>query len=130
MSPRPSPRIRGSELEAVALQYLTTQGLQMLQRNFQCRLGEIDLIMRERDTLVFVEVRYRRSARYGGAAETVDWRKQRKLIRTAQVYLSMHCRHHSPPCRFDILGIAPGAGSAGYHFDWLPNAFGLSDRPY
>lgn len=127
MTPRPSPRIRGSQLETVALRYLTEQGLQVLHRNFQCRLGEIDLIMQERDTLVFVEVRYRRSARYGCAAETVDWRKQRKLIRTAQVYLCMHCRNHNPPCRFDILGIAPGGDSASYHFDWLRNAFTLQD---
>lgn len=130
MSPRPSPRLRGHELETVALSYLSRQGLRLHQRNFQCRLGEIDLIMQEGSTLVFVEVRYRQSVRYGSAVETVNWRKQRKLLRTAQVYLGLRYAAHTPPCRFDILGIAPGDGAEGYQFDWCRNAFGLQDSSH
>lgn len=125
MALRPSPRLRGEALETVALNHLCRQGLRPVCRNFQCRLGEIDLIMQDGVTLVFVEVRYRRSDRYGSPVETVDWRKQRKLIRTAQVYLCMRYGTHSAPCRFDILGIAPGGSAGEYRFDWCRNAFGL-----
>ncbi len=116
-------RTVGAHLENIALSYLQGRGLQLVCRNFQCKLGEIDLIMQDGQTLVFVEVRYRRSERYGLAVETVDWRKQRKLIRTAQVYLNLRRLSQSRPCRFDILGITLRGEKSEYHFDWIPNAF-------
>lgn len=117
------PRAFGLELETIALQHLSSQGLQLVCRNFLCKLGEIDLIMLDGKTLVFVEVRYRRSSRFGSPVETVDRRKQRKLVRTAQLYLAMHYGAQSVACRFDILGMTPGCSALSYHFDWRRNAF-------
>lgn len=122
------PRALGERLEAVALRYLETKGLRLVLRNFQCKLGEIDLIMHEAKMLVFVEVRYRRSERFGSAAETVDWRKQRKLVRTAHVYLNMRGIAQRTPCRFDILGITRCESMQDYRFDWIPNAFGTEAK--
>lgn len=116
-------RALGEQLETVALRYLEASGLTLVCRNFQCKLGEIDLIMREAQTLVFVEVRFRRSERFGCAAETVDRRKQRKLVRTAQLYLNMQRFSQCTPCRFDILGITVNGATQEYRFDWIPNAF-------
>jgi len=116
-------RALGEQLETVALQYLEKHGLTLVCRNFQCKLGEIDLVMREAQMLVFIEVRYRRSERFGSAAETVDRRKQRKLVRTAQVYLNLQRFSQRRPCRFDILGITGNGGTQDYRFDWIPNAF-------
>lgn len=125
MDKKPAPRAFGERLETIASEYLCKHGLIPVARNFQCKLGEIDLIMRDNDILVFVEVRYRKSDRYGSAVESVDWRKQRKLSRTAQLYLSAKRLHHKTPCRFDIVGISPLSNAAGYRFDWRSNAFGL-----
>lgn len=116
-------RALGEQLETVALHYLENHGLTLVCRNFQCKLGEIDLVMCEAQTLVFVEVRYRRSERFGSAVETVDRRKQRKLVRTAQVYLKLQRFSQRCPCRFDILGITGNSTTQDYRFDWIPNAF-------
>lgn len=116
-------RALGEQLETVALRYLEASGLTLVCRNFQCKLGEIDLIMREAQMLVFIEVRYRRCERFGSAAATVDQRKQRKLVRTAQHYLSTQTHAQRTPCRFDILGITDSGATQEYRFDWIPNAF-------
>lgn len=116
-------RALGEQLETIALHYLEARGHCLVCRNFQCKLGEIDLIMREAQTLVFIEVRFRRSERFGSAAETVDHRKQRKLVRTAQIYLNMQRFSQRTPCRFDILGITIDGATQEYRFDWIPNAF-------
>ncbi len=119
-------RALGQELEVIACEYLGARGLALITRNFQCKLGEIDLIMRDDQTLVFVEVRYRKSERFGSAVESVDRRKQRKLTRTALLYLKIHRLNQSTPCRFDILGITPNACDKSLCFDWRQNAFGLN----
>lgn len=93
----------GMDAERRAEAWLTTQGLTLLQRNAQCRLGEIDLIMRDHDQIVFVEVRTRGRAGFGGAAASVDWRKQQKLIRAARFMLSRNPHWNNVPCRFDVL---------------------------
>lgn len=116
-------RALGEQLETVALRYLEANGLTLICRNFQCKLGEIDLVMREAQMLVFIEVRYRRSERFGSAVETVDRRKQRKLVRTAQLYLNLQRIAQRTPCRFDILGITLTGPTREYRFDWIPNAF-------
>lgn len=91
----------GSSAERRAEAFLVQQGLTLVARNFRCRMGEIDLIMRDSATLVFVEVRQRRHAAFGGALESIDHHKQRKLTACAEVYLSRLPR--LPPCRFDVV---------------------------
>lgn len=91
----------GKDAEQLAERFLRRQGLKPLTRNFHCRWGEIDLIMRDGAELVFIEVRKRIHARYGGAIESVDYRKQKKLIRTAQFYLQK--LPIEPVCRFDVI---------------------------
>ena len=96
-------RARGRQAEDRALDYLQQQGLSLVVRNYACRFGEIDLVMRERQCLVFVEVRLRRSAHFGGAAASVDHAKQHRLWRTAEHYLMRHAQR--PACRFDLVAI-------------------------
>ena len=125
---KPTPRERrafGEEQEKIAAKYLVSEGLQLIAMNYQCKLGEIDLIMRTRRELVFVEVRYRRSMAFGTAAESVDSRKQRKLLRTAQYYLKTLNLTNHIPCRFDVLGLSPGVTAQEFHFDWIQHAFHL-----
>lgn len=111
----------GAGWEQLAEAHLRGNGLVLLVRNYHCRLGEIDLIMRDGSTTVFVEVRYRADPRYGGALETVDHRKQLKIQRAAGIFLSRQPRLACQPCRFDIVGIE------GTHrrpvLRWLRDAF-------
>lgn len=86
-----------------ALDHLTGQGLTLVERNFLCKVGEIDLIMKQRDGLVFVEVRRRAAAGFGGAAASVTPAKRRRLINAAQYYLLRY--PDPPPCRFDLIAI-------------------------
>lgn len=119
----------GTRMEVVAAQHLRAAGLEILERNFKSRFGEIDLIAREGNVLVFVEVRFRRSNRFGGAGLSVDWRKQRKLHATASNYLQY--RRLDCPCRFDVIAIergdaasATGPEAFNLKIDWIKNAFG------
>lgn len=123
---RSPTQVTGRQIEDRALTYLKNQGLKLVKRNYRCRLGELDLVMRERELLVFVEVRFRRRSSYGSGAETVDYRKQRKLILTAQHYLQSQCRNEWPACRFDVLAVSnDGKTQTSLHFDWIKNAFDL-----
>lgn len=120
----------GAAAEQQAEHYLHQQGLVTRARNYRCKLGEIDLIMlhtthspgQARPTLVFVEVRLRTNKRFAPAVETVDYRKQRKIIKTAQHYLQQHNLYDKIPCRFDVVAL-DHTGSAP-HIQWIPNAFG------
>lgn len=96
------------------------RGLQPLARNYHCRGGEIDLIMLDSDTLVFIEVRYRATAAFSSAQHTVDARKQRKIIRTAAMFAAANSRHAMRVMRFDIVAIE---GTAELTIDWLKDAF-------
>ncbi|MES3007797.1 MAG: YraN family protein [Pseudomonadota bacterium] len=119
------PRAFGEQQEKIAASYLMEQGLQLICMNYRCKLGEIDLIMRTAQELVFVEVRYRKSNAFGSAVESVDLRKQRKLWRTAQSYLKALHLTNRIPCRFDILGISPEKSGQSLQFDWIQGAFQL-----
>lgn len=94
---------RGARAEDRALAHLLEQGLALVERNVRSRRGEIDLVMRDGDTLVFVEVRQRSAARFGGAAASIGPVKQARLWRAAQVFLMRH--PSPPPCRFDAVCI-------------------------
>ena len=96
-------RARGDAVERAARQLLLDAGLQDVARNVNFRVGELDLVMRDRDCVVFVEVRYRRDARFGGGAASVDARKQAKLVRAAQVFLLRQPALARLPCRFDVI---------------------------
>lgn len=93
----------GTEAERSAETWLIEQGLTLIQRNMRCRVGEIDLIMSDGEHLIFIEVRRRQSSSYGGAAQSVDWRKQRKLLRAARFFLAANPHWSNHPCRFDIV---------------------------
>lgn len=108
----------GAQAERLAAQYLQRKGLALVETNFRCRFGEIDLILREGETLIFAEVRQRRNNDYGGAAASIDSHKQRRLILTAQHYLSG--LPHTPPCRFDAVLL-----DAAENVEWVKNAFEL-----
>lgn len=109
-------RVVGNAKERLAETFLRQQRLRLVARNHRCRFGEIDLIMRDGETLVFIEVRYRRSARFGTAAETVDWRKQRRIAATARHYLLAHPT--SSPCRFDVVAV-----QGDNQIEWIQDAF-------
>lgn len=108
----------GEEAELLAASYLEARGLRILQRNYQCRFGEIDLIAQQGAVVVFVEVRRRSSDAFGGAAASITQSKRRKLLRTARYYLAG--RSPAPPCRFDAL-LIQGTPPA---IDWIRDAFG------
>ncbi|MFJ3465606.1 YraN family protein [Achromobacter spanius] len=122
--PRRSPtQRRGDHHEAAALRLLAAQGLTLLARNLACRAGEIDLAMRDGDTLVFVEVRARASIRFGGAAASIGREKQTRLARAAAYWLPELARRHwagsAPPARFDAV-VFDGGDPV-----WLRGAFWL-----
>jgi putative endonuclease len=111
--------LRGREAESRAADFLRTHGLTILERNWRCRFGEIDLVARDGRTLVFVEVRARASRSHGGAAESISAAKRRRLTATANYYLA-RCRSEQP-CRFDALLI-----EAEGRIEWVRNAFDAS----
>lgn len=111
---RTAKQIAGDAAEERALHFLQQHGLVLVDRNFRCKGGEIDLVMRERNTLVFVEVRKRADTSYGGAAASITARKQARLIIAAQTYLQRYTA--PPPCRFDVVAMD------GEATDWLKNA--------
>lgn len=110
--------MNGAQAERWAAEYLQRQGLKPVTQNYRSRFGEIDLIMQDGGTLVFIEVRQRSNARFGGAAASIDHHKQQRLIRTAQHYLAnLGC---IPPCRFDVVLMDDAEGR---NAEWLKNAF-------
>jgi putative endonuclease len=110
---------RGAEAEALAAAFLERKGLRVIERNFRCRLGEIDLVARDGDTTVFIEVRHRASSTaYGGARASITSAKRAKLLRTARFYLSR--QRTMPACRFDALLIEGDPP----RIDWIRDAFG------
>ena len=107
--------------EAAALAYLQSAGLRLVLRNFRCKAGEIDLVMLDGATLALVEVRYRASDRFGGAAASVTWRKQRRLASAAEHLLLARPELQRYPARFDVVAISRGAQGLG--IDWIKGAF-------
>ncbi|HUH59385.1 MAG TPA: YraN family protein [Candidimonas sp.] len=111
----------GQRAEVLARQYLQDHGLMILAMNLRGKTGEIDLVAADHGILAFIEVRQRQSSRYGGAAASVNRRKQVRLIRTAQYFLPQlaqrHFRGRLPPCRFDVVSVEPDG------LLWLRDAF-------
>ena len=118
-----SPTVRsGQAHEQRALDHLTQQGLSLIERNFRCKLGEIDLIMRDKDITVFVEVRYRRSASHGGALASIGYAKTRRIALTAQTWLRRTAGPADRPIRFDVIAIE----GPQPELRWLKAAFEFS----
>ncbi|MCC6709413.1 MAG: YraN family protein [Gammaproteobacteria bacterium] len=112
---------RGERWERHAEARLVAQGMQCVARNHCCRGGEIDLVMLAHDSLVFVEVRYRRGQRFGSALESIDARKQQRLIRAAQDFLVRHPEYANHACRFDVVALHGDAKHP--QCDWIAGAF-------
>ena len=110
-------RKTGREKEELAGEYLCQKGYEILDMNFYGRFGEIDIIARDSGTLVFAEVKYRKSERLGNPLEAVDTRKQKKICQTALYYLAKHHISDRVPCRFDVIGIT------GEEITHIENAF-------
>lgn len=109
--------------EELALAHLTSHGLNLIVRNYRAKVGELDLVMRDGQTLVFVEVRCRSSQQYGGAAASITWEKRRRLVRAAEHLLMKRAELRRYPARFDVIAIATGEGEA--KVDWIKSAFTL-----
>lgn len=107
----------GNNAEQEACRFLESKGFILLEKNYTCRVGEIDLIMQDLDDIVFVEVRFRKHDRYGLAIETIDGVKQRKLLRTANYFLQQNRWIDKRNCRFDVIAIQ------GCELEWIKNAF-------
>ncbi len=113
----------GSEIERIACTWLKEQGLKQLTLNYLCRYGEIDIIMLDKQQLVFVEVRYRRHSSFGGAVASVDWRKQKKIQKTAAHYLMMNSQHANLSCRFDVIAAQANSNNVKIDWTWIKDAF-------
>lgn len=114
---RINKRTLGGEYERLAAEYLTKQGLEILDRNYRCRQGEIDLIARDGSYLVFVEVKYRSGSGMGDPAEAVGFYKQQHIRAAARYYLYQNRYGEDVPCRFDVVGILDG------EIRWIRDAF-------
>lgn len=110
---------RGAAAEESAVRFLERAGLRTIDRNVRCRFGEIDIVAREAECLVFVEVRLRASESFGGAVGSVDARKQQRLAGAARWYLGRNPRYCNDPCRFDVIAVSELDGAV----DWLRDAF-------
>lgn len=115
----PSTKIIGQQIEILASEHLKRHGLKLIERNYQCSLGEIDLIMRDKDTLVFIEVRHRKNTAYGDGIQSITVTKQRKLIRTAVAYLQRNNLTDKVACRFDVVATSKSHAQ----LVWIKNAF-------
>ena len=112
---------KGRETEDACCAYLQKRGLKLIEKNFHCRHGEIDLIMKDDKTIVFIEVRYRKNNDYGGATESLTISKQRKVTSSAQTYIQSHSI--SEDVRIDFVAMTLDTSQQNYTFDWIKNAF-------
>jgi len=109
---------RGAAAEELAAMFLEGRGLRIVERNYRCRFGEIDLVARSGAVLVFVEVRARQSEAFGGAAGSITAAKRRRLVAAARHYLAKH--RVSRACRFDVVLLR----GREQEIEWLADAFG------
>ncbi len=112
----PAHLLRGQSAEQQAYEYLTTQGLKPVCRNFSCKQGELDLVMQDGETLAIIEVRFRKNDRFGSALESITAKKKARIIAATRHYLATHPA--DCPVRFDVVAISPEQG-----LNWIKNAF-------
>lgn len=115
---------KGTQAENLAADYLKKQGATVIARNYSCKFGEIDLICTLGGLLLFVEVRLRTNRHFASSAESVDVRKQQRLIATANRYLQQTYGESPPACRFDVIAVSSASkGGAQHELEWLQDAF-------
>lgn len=119
--PVPKHIYQGQRMEQIACEFLQQKGFQLVQQNFRCYVGEIDLIMLDQDDMVFVEVRSRGRTDYGTALESITRSKQLKLIRAATCFLQWKKMLYKVSSRFDVVGIQRSTGNL--KIDWIKSAF-------
>lgn len=107
----------GQAFEQQAYHFLAANGLLLITKNYHCPFGEIDLIMRENDEIVFIEVRMRLHSEYGSAIDSIDYKKQKKLLKSATYYLQQNNLLDKINCRFDVIGFSNNA------IEWIKDAF-------
>ncbi len=125
----------GDQAEKQAWEFLLKQGMSSVARNYHCRYGEIDIITLDKNVLIFTEVRLRTNPKWGSGAETVDQRKQKKIIITAQHFLQRHKKYRHCDCRFDVIAASynteySGDNTVQFDLNWIPNAFDASILSY
>lgn len=126
MASSPSPAQRQGQLaEDAALAYLQAHGLRLIERNARYPVGELDLVLAHGDTLVFTEVRQRRTDAFGGAAQSIDRRKMKKCALAAQCWLKQNRRFADAPCRFDAVLLT--GREHDWRIEWLQDAFVFQD---
>jgi putative endonuclease len=113
--------ISGADAETRALRHLEAQGLKLVTRNWRTTGGELDLVLRDRDTLVIAEVRARSRSDFGGAAASVDSRKRARIVHAARAYLAGHPQFARLAVRFDVVALEGGG------IEWIQNAFDVED---
>ena len=115
---------RGRNAESFAADFLAGQGLKIAATNYSCKGGELDIVAWQGEHLVFAEVRLRNHRGFASGAESVDYRKQRKLVAAASHYLQKNFGGNPPPCRFDVVSLtADGDNGAAYRAEWIQDAF-------
>ncbi len=115
-------RTVGNHYELLAENYLKKHGAELVQKNYLSPMGEIDLIMLDHSTLVFIEVRYRTASQFATSIETVSVKKQHKIILTAEYFLVQNKLYQYSACRFDVIGIDKSS-SGQLEINWIKNAF-------
>jgi len=111
----------GDKHEQLACEILSNNGLKIVTQNYRCKLGEIDIIARDKENLVFIEVRYRKSDSYGGSLESVDRKKQERVVRAASHYLQKHKLTNKISCRFDVFAVTGNLNQLQHI--WIKGAF-------
>ena len=114
-------RKSGKRAENIAANYLKKQNVKIISRNFHSRFGEIDLIGLDKETLTFIEVRYRKNEDYLSAVETIDRHKCKKIIITSEVYLNKRKRYRSHHCRYDVITVTGEVNQP--EIEWIKGAF-------
>jgi len=117
--------VAGENAEQAACEFLLASQLKLVERNIRYPFGEIDLLMQDGKELVFVEVRFRRSQRFGGGIESVTPSKRKKMANAAQAWLSSHKPSANIGCRFDVIAVDWHQNA--FRFDWIKSAFDLDD---
>jgi putative endonuclease len=118
----------GRKAEQIARGYLEKRGLQLLSANYRCRYGELDLVMRDGDCLVIIEIRYRRHERFMSPAQSIDPAKRQRISRASLHFIQHNPKHRQKPLRFDIVSLSGPLDDAS--IDWIPGAFTADDLRY